>query len=254
MRSPMAEFETLVREAERLPFEGWDFAHLGDRWQYPALPWDLVGMLREHFPGVSGFVDLGTGGGEFLARLAPLPTGTVATEGYEPNLPVARARLGPLGVRVVGGTRDRRLDLPSESADLVHARHEAFDAREVARVLRRGGVFVTQQVGGRNHEEFAHRFGVSGEPPVNRIESAPQLAEEIAAAGLVPVDVREARGRETVRDVGALVYFLRAAPWEVPGFSVDRFRPVLEEIHREIERSGGWSLTSHRLLVVARRP
>jgi hypothetical protein len=45
-------------------------------------------------------LDLDTGGGELLAASAPLPRRTIATEGWAPNVPVARDRLSPLGVEV----------------------------------------------------------------------------------------------------------------------------------------------------------
>lgn len=46
-------------------------------------------------------IDLGTGGGELLSHLAPLPPVTCATEGYVPNVPVAAKRLSALGVEVI---------------------------------------------------------------------------------------------------------------------------------------------------------
>jgi hypothetical protein len=69
-------------------------------------------------------LDIDTGGGEVLASLQPLPATTVATEGWEPNLPVARDRLAPFGVDV------RRHD----GTDPLPARDGEFDL-----VLNRDG-------------------------------------------------------------------------------------------------------------------
>jgi len=49
-------------------------------------------MVRERLPDVTPLLDMATGGGEFLSSLVPLPPRTVATEGYPPNLEVARRR------------------------------------------------------------------------------------------------------------------------------------------------------------------
>jgi SAM-dependent methyltransferase len=144
----MTDADLLIREAEALPIRGWDFSPLGPRWKRGDPPWDLRAMIRAHLRDDSTFVDLGTGGGELLSSIAPLPTRTVATEGYPPNLPVARARLGPLGVQVVPIRSPDRIPLPDRFATLVLSRHEEFDAREIFRVLRPGGTFLTQQVGG----------------------------------------------------------------------------------------------------------
>jgi len=247
------EFESLIRAAESLPFHGWDFDELGDRWQRGDPDWDLRRMLRARFRSVSTFLDLGTGGGEFLSSLAPFPKRTFATEGYEANLPIARARLGPLGVKLLSIGSDRRIHLPSGSIELVLSRHEAFDPNEVARVLAPNGTFVTQQVGGRNYEELHRRFGVAPQPAINRVDTLAHLSEEISTSGLVVESTKESLFPERFLDVGAVVYFLRAAPWEVPGFSASRFHDVLVEIHAEISRRGYWELLAHRLLVQARK-
>lgn len=250
----MTSFDSLIRDAGGLPLEGWDFAPIGHRWQRGGPSWDLPMLVRERFATSSSFLDLGTGGGEFLSSLAPLPPASFATEGYAPNVAVARRRLEPLGVRVLPIGSDLRIDLPDSSLDLVLSRHEAFDPVEVARVLRPGGVLLTQQVGGRNYFELERRFDVPSEPAYNRIGSAESFAEEISESHTLLVeDARECTFPERFLDVGAVVYFLRAAPWEVPGFTVERFRSVLEALHQEIERVGFWELTAHRLLVQARK-
>lgn len=155
---------------------------------------------------------------------------------------------------MLGTGPDHRIPLPDASIELVLDRHESFDAAEVRRVLRPGGTFLTQQVGGANYREIERLFGVPPESPVNQVASARTLAEEIAAAGLTVVERRSARYRSEFRDVGALVWFLRFAPWEAPGFSPVRHREALERVRRTIVRSGAFAVTGRRILVVARRP
>jgi SAM-dependent methyltransferase len=248
------DFERWVTEGDRAPISGWDASWLAGRWIHEGTPWDYRALVVDRMAAVPSMLDLGTGGGEFLASLAPLPSRTIATEGYPPNLPVARRRLAPLGVRVIPIGSDNRIDLPSGSIDLVVNRHEEFDACEVFRVLAPGRSFVTQQVGGDNYVELERWFGVASDPPHNANESADSLAREVESAGFRVVDRRESRLHDEFRDVGALTWFLRWAPWEVPGFSVDRQRPVLRRIHEEILRTGRLPVTAHRILVVAERP
>lgn len=249
----MTDIDALVREAESLPFTGWDFAPIGTRWQTREPPWDLRAMVRDRLQTATSLLDIGTGGGEFLSSLQPLPKHTWATEGYEPNFAVARARLKPLGVRVLFGNPDQRIGLPSDTIDVVFDRHEAFDPREVLRVLRPGGTLITQQVGGRNYEGLHRRFATQPEPPYNHVESLDNFVEEVASSGLAVEKARDSRLPERFLDVGAVVYFLRAAPWEVPGFSVERHRAILEDIQSEIDRVGYWELEAHRLLIIANK-
>jgi hypothetical protein len=66
-------FNELLREADEHPVVGWDFSWLGDRLSSPPLPWDYEAMLLRHARRSPDLLDLGTGGGEFLASLEHRP-------------------------------------------------------------------------------------------------------------------------------------------------------------------------------------
>lgn len=150
-----------MAEAVEVPLTGWDFSWLTGRaagseptWSYPDLARSLVRQS-------TSLLDIDTGGGELLATLAPLPVRTTATEGWAPNLPVARERLAPLGVDVLF-TPDATL--PGGPVDLVLDRHGRLDPREVARVLAPGGVLLTQQVGSDDCAEINEALGAPAPP------------------------------------------------------------------------------------------
>src|SRR5579859_747197 len=94
-------FDFLMAEAA-YPFEGWNFSHITktDRMAEAPLSWSYASKLLIRLRKAQSLLDMGTGGGEFLSSLQPLPPLTCATEGYAPNVPVARQRLAPLGVQV----------------------------------------------------------------------------------------------------------------------------------------------------------
>ncbi|WP_181958443.1 class I SAM-dependent methyltransferase [Nonomuraea diastatica] len=241
-----AGYDELIREALATPFEGWDFAVFRGRMTMAGdLPWDYEGMVRERLPGTASLLDLGTGGGELLASLAPLPPRTVATEGHPPNVPVAR-RLEPLGVEVVAAGGQGALPLPSGAFALIVNRHEAYDPREVRRLLAPGGTFVTQQVGGRDLEEINAALGA---PPHE--DAHWNLA---TAAGLDVTWRQEAGYPVTIGDVGALVLFLRIVAWQVPGFGVDRYGDRLRALHGDMEHGRPLRATARRFALVARHP
>jgi SAM-dependent methyltransferase len=115
------------------------------------LPWDYGGIVRTRMQAANSLLDLGTGGGEFLASLAPFPANAWTTEGYPPDVSVARKHLEPTGGQVVDVSDiDGGLPFEADSFDLVIDRHTGYEPREVHRVLRMGGRFLTQQVGGEN--------------------------------------------------------------------------------------------------------
>jgi SAM-dependent methyltransferase len=257
--------DALVAEAESRPVRGWDFSWLGDRMTTKPLPWSFGEIVVRHARRSPDLLDLGTGGGEWLGALPYRPPRTVATEGWEPNVHVARARLAPLGVAMVPADpaldnadqapdeRRGRLPFDDESFHLVSARHEAFVANEVARVLIPGGRFLTQQVGG-DYGDF-HRLLDLPEPPrPARGWNLARAIEQVEAAGLGVVDSREGEQTISFADVGGLAWYLKAVPWTVPGFSVAVHRQRLANLHARISREGAVSVRMPAFWLEAIKP
>ncbi|RVX38525.1 methyltransferase family protein [Nonomuraea polychroma] len=234
-------YDELIHEALTTPFEGWDFGVLRGRvTDDGTLPWDYEQLVRDRLPKASALLDLGTGGGELLASLAPLPPRTVATEGHAPNIPVARRRLEPLGVEVTETTGM----FPDGSFDLIINRHEAYDPSEIHRLLADGGTFVTQQVSGRDLEEINETLGA----PPHRNRGWDLAA---ATAGLDVTWSQEARFTTTFHDIGALVLFLRVIPWQIPDFDATGYDARLRVLHEAMERGHPLKATAHRFAVLA---
>jgi len=236
---------------EREPFSGWDFSHLAGRWHEEHPPWSYDELARSLLRASTSALDLGTGGGERLAAMADaFPARMAATEGHAPNVEIARQRLAPLGVGVVGTGTGTELPFPEASFDLVLDRHTAFDAAEVARVLRPGGTFLTQQVDGRNFADLIERFGASPQFPDVTLE---QLSDQLGQAGFTIENARDQILTTRFDDVGAIVYYLRAVPWTVPEFSVARYRRKLLALQVQLDAWGPLSFTSRRFLIRATR-
>src|SRR3989442_9943639 len=95
--------DALLDEAERQPFVGWDFSWLRGRLDSQPLPWDYTATIAEHARSSPDLLDLGTGGGEWLAGLSNRPPRAVPPGAWGANVAIARARLGPLGVELGPG-------------------------------------------------------------------------------------------------------------------------------------------------------
>ena len=266
---------TWLRAEAARPVAGWDFAHLAERMREEDPPWDYRRMVVAAFAGSRALLDLGTGGGEFLASLGPLPPLACATEGYPANVPVARARLAPLGVAVAAVGDDCRLPYADGSFDLVISRHEAYDPREVRRVLRPGGRFITQQVGGTHlldlnrllgapdpPAEYADnvRLGLPGDDAGATGNESPYLrwnldfaTRQIAASGLAITGAEEAFPAVVFADAGAVVAYLSMVPWQVPAFTVERYVDPLRAIHERCSRGEPLVLRGHLFIVETRR-
>jgi hypothetical protein len=79
-------------------------------------------------------------------------------------------------------------------------------------------------------------------------------ARDATAHGLEIVDLREESLRVEFYDIGAVVYFLRKVIWTVPGFTVDRYRRRLAQLHDQISAEGRFVSHAQRFLIELRKP
>jgi SAM-dependent methyltransferase len=238
-------FEDLLAEAAAVPVEGWDFSWFDGRATEERPSWGYARLIGERAARAGAALDVQTGGGEVLATLPEPPPLLVAVEAWRPNVAVAARNLSPLGASVV----EAGDPLPFRDAvfDLVVSRHPVRTRwDEVARVLRPGGTFLSQQIGPGTNRELSEAMLGPLPPP------EPQSFDRLAsAAGLEVVDLRAERLRVEFFDVAAVAYFLRKVVWTVPGFTIDRFRPQLRAVHDRIATDGVFVSYSRRVLVEA---
>jgi SAM-dependent methyltransferase len=259
MRLSAAErrrFKSLVTEATEASFQGWDFSYMAQYGGNPEEPkaWCYENVVRRYLAGKDIVLDMGTGGGELLASLRPLPAETYATETYAPNGPVAKATLEPLKVTVVEVEEGRQEDfpLPFEDAffELIIDRHESYGSREVFRLLRPGGVFITQQVGQRNNENLRMIFG-SLEGNEDFLWDLATCQTYLEKAGLSIIDAKEHIGYSRFYDIRPLVYLMKVIPWEFPNFDPSHYEAQLLNVHIKILEDGYFDATYHRFFVIA---
>lgn len=249
-----AELIAAWERDEQEPIVGWDFSHLDGRLHENGVPWSYADRASELMRCARAVLDLDTGGGERLQALrASWPATVVATEAYPPNVALAKQRLTPLGAQVVNVASNELTALPFDDAsfDLVLNRHGGINVAEVARVLAPGGTFLTQQVHGQTLHDLLVVFGAAPQWP----DATPaKYVPLIERAGLTLVDLREHAGSITFADVSAIVYYLHAIPWLVPGFSVQTHAAQLLALHAQQQRGEPLRFTTLAYLIEARKP
>ncbi len=250
----MRSYDDLVAEALAADFRGWDFGFLAGRIE-GGEAWNYDELASAEISDSTRLLDIGTGGGETLEGILAgrRPEHVVATEGYAPNVPVARARLEPLGIEV----RDTSSSGPSLPAadgefDLVLARHAGAPSAELHRVLQPGGVFLTQGVGRDNDLEFNEALG--GPAPTHAGE--PSFADAVADLKRTGFEIDRADevfNEAGYTDIGAIVFHLMAVSWQVPGFDVTTYDQALRKLDARIRVEGRFVVRNHRTLIRARR-
>ncbi|MFC9805219.1 class I SAM-dependent methyltransferase [Streptomyces griseoaurantiacus] len=248
-------FEELIAEGEAVPVEGWDFSWFEGRATEARPSWGYARGMARRLARAEAALDIQTGGGEVLHSAPALPLLTVATEGWPPNVARATALLGPRGVAVVASPEDAPLPFADGAFDLVTSRHPVRTHwAEIARVLRPGGTYYSQQVGQESVFELAEYFLGPLPAEAYRARDPEEARAAARVAGLDVVDLRAERLRMEFHDVAAVVHFLRKVIWIVPGFTTADHLPRLRALHERISARGPFAAHSSRFLIEARKP
>lgn len=145
------------------------------------------------------------------------------------------------------------LPYPERCFDVVVDRHGGYHAAEIERVLRPGGVFLTDQVAGDDVVDLLAVFGAPLPRPHLTLDAR---ADELTQLGLEVTRREGWHGPLAFDDVAALVSYLTLVPWRSPeDFSVDGYANTLIYLHM---RAPAWGqplvFTQSRFLVRAERP
>jgi len=241
-------------EEEIAYIHGWDFSHIDGRYTEEGdLPWSYREAILRYLRPDSRILDIDTGGGEFLLSLGHPFGNTAATEAYPPNAALCRQTLLPLGIDFRTADGKGILPFDDETFDMVINRHGDFNPREIYRVLKPGGLFITQQVGAENDRELVALLL----PEVKKLPFPEQYlgitSEKFKAEGFRILEEAECFRPIRFFDVGALVWFARIIEWEFPGFSVERCAERLLEAQKLLELLGCIEGQIHRFFLIARK-
>jgi ubiquinone/menaquinone biosynthesis C-methylase UbiE len=236
---------------EKAHFEGWDFSYLKNRLTQDKPPWDYVSIAKRLIKYKKSLLDIDTGGGEVLLSISNLPKNSFAVEGYHPNVKVARRHLKKHGIKVIEADSAHHLPFKNDSFDVILNRHGAINAKEIYRVLRKDGIFITQQVDAKvNFVDLIHEFN---EKPKWVFNNLSFRKKELSKLGFKIIKSREWRGKIKFRDVGAIVYLLKTTPWLVDNFSVRKHLKYLIKLQNKIEKKGKLTYSLGNFLIVGRK-
>jgi len=231
-------------------FSGWDFTYLSDsgRMYSSPLPWNYQSLIEAYYKNSNSLLDLGTGGGEFLSSLKGLPPKTFATEGYEPNIPIAKKRLGQIGIEVRKIENDN-IPFDSDSFDLVINRHESYKESEIRRVLSNDGIFITQQVGGLNTIDLNMWMNAEIKPPSNWCLCT--MVQKLEREGFKIEYENESINQSRFFDIGAVVFYLKCIPWQIGDFSLNDYWERIYQLARYIQQNKYIDFIQHRYIIIA---
>lgn len=242
------------QEEEKAKIIGWDFSYIEDRFdsEEDNLPWDYRTVIEKYVGENDRLLDIDTGGGEFLLSLSHPYHLISATEGYPSNVELCRNKLTALGIDFHEMSDYSHMPFADESFDVVINRHGSYDINEIFRVLKKGGLFITQQVGELNDRELVELV-LPSVPVTFSDHNLKSQVKSFENAGFQVIESGEAFRPIKFYDTAAFVWFAKIIEWEFVGFSVDKCFEKLLHVEEEILKNGFISGNIHRFYIAARK-
>ena len=135
---------------------------------------------------------------------------------------------------------------------MVINRHDSYVENELLRIIKNKGYFITQQVGGKNNIKINEDFQTS-----YKFEEYDwdlnQASKKLIDAGFKIIEMKEEFPISRFYDVGALVYYLRAIPWQIGDFSIEKYYDKLKKIHKIITEDEFYDVNAHRFYIIAEK-
>lgn len=224
--------------------KGWDFSVM-NTWRAPVT-WDYLEVVKKHLKPDMNVLDIGTGGGERFRELSSKFRHGVGTD-IDPNM-IKIATDNSLTIdNIEFKIASDKLEEIEESFDVILNRHAPYNLKAISNHLKRGGCFITQQVGERNMLNIKKVLSQEYVKPI-------LTKEDVLKNGLSILYFQEYDVEYVVKDIESLIFWLKALDMLHADIATDRVIDNVETLNAILKGNvdeRGFVTNEHRYLVVA---
>ncbi|UCD03628.1 MAG: class I SAM-dependent methyltransferase [Candidatus Woesearchaeota archaeon] len=232
---------------------GWDFSDIRKRLKTEGRKWNYIELVKTYGNRDSFLLDIGTGGGELLLEVANYFRKAYGIDVSPKMIKTANKNLKESKVSNVefSVADSKKIPFKDEYFDIVICRHAPFYAKEVFRVLKPKGIFITQQVAENdkiNIKKVFERGQSYGEEPGTLMN---KYVKELKEAGFRII--REDKFNIIEYYIpGDLVFLLKNTPI-VDGIDIKKDYLLLEKLEREHNVGDRIKTNASRSLIICKK-
>lgn len=231
---------------------GWDFSDL--RVTLEGSLWDFNEAIKERSKCSDILLDIGTGGGENILTIASSFLFLVGIDLSDGMIETAQTNLKKADISNVRFSQmsSDQLKFPADYFDFVTCRHAPFSSIEVAKVLKKGGYFITQQVGERDKINIKRAFNRGQLVEEDGVLLA-RYVQELNESGFSEIQHFEYDATEYYQRPEDLLFLLKHTP-TIPDFGEKKndFK-ILNDFIENNQTKKGIRTNSKRFLIIAIR-
>ena len=233
--------------------DGWDFSRIHIK-RAPVL-WEYVDVVRSYLKPTDRVLDIGTGGGEIFFSLAPFFSEGIGVDHNPAMVETAQRDKSVMSIDNVSLKRMEGNDLrfDGDEFDIVLQRHSRVYVKEIVRVLRPGGYYITQTVGKRSSLNFLNAFGwtpASFGP--DWWQSVVELADQFRVHDCHIIAQAEYDVPYWFKDIESFMFWLMAVPWP-EAIELDKHWQNINRILETCQTEQGIETNEHRGLLIVQK-
>jgi len=243
----------MIRYRKPGKVRGWDFSQIKFSSEGPRINYCRV--VESYLDRNQKLLDIGTGGGEKFLKFAPKVKKAIGIDVDPKMVETARENLRKSGLSNVKFEvcDSEKLRFGGQEFDVVIDRQAPFNPKEVARVLKPGGVFITQQVSEGDKLNFKEIFRRGDSYGIKSGTLKNRYLRELREAGMKIIEEKTANTIEYYRSMDDVIFLLANTPI-VPDFDFEREQDKLKQIEERFKTKKGIRTNAERFLIVAKKP
>ncbi|MGG0721454.1 class I SAM-dependent methyltransferase [Bacillus mycoides] len=232
---------------------GWDFSKIKST--SIGVQWNFYEKVKQACKPNGILLDIGTGGGENILRIASSALLLIGIDNSNGMIKTTKSNLKKsrvANVRFIQMTSED-LQFPNDFFDVISSCHAPFVASEVAKVLKEGGTFLTQQVSEADKLNLKKAFGRGQSIGVDDGTLKEKYIQELKEAGFVEVHSFDYNAIEYYQRPEDLVFLLKYTP-TIPNFGQEKKDfDILENFIENNRTKKGICTNSKRFLIIANK-
>ncbi|MBT2757612.1 class I SAM-dependent methyltransferase [Mesobacillus foraminis] len=232
---------------------GWDFSNL--KMTSEGVQWDFYEEVTKRCTGSDILLDVGTGGGEKILKIASSLLLVVGIDFSSGMIERAGSNLESSKAANVRFSQmsAHHLHFPAEFFDVISSCQAPLEAKEISKALKKGGIFLTQQVSEGDKVNLKTAFGrgqAFGEGDGTLKE---RYVKELIEAGFADVKSYEYDAAEYYQRPEDLIFLLTHTPI-IPDFGQQKKDyDILSDYIQRNTTEKGIQTNAKRFLVIAKK-
>ncbi|AJE53485.1 class I SAM-dependent methyltransferase [Paenibacillus polymyxa] len=230
---------------------GWDFSNV--KCISEGVKWDFYNEVSKTCEKSDILLDIGTGGGEAILSIAASALLLVGIDQSAGMIDTARKNSADIAnVRFLQMDAEN-LNFPKEFFNVISSRHSCFSAKEIAKVLVKGGIFLTQQVSENDKLNIKEAFERGQALSTKKDSLKTQCITDLNEAGFNDIQSFEFNATEYYQTPADLVFLLKHTPI-IPDFGQKQMDfEKLQQFILDNQTPKGIRTNAERFMIIARK-